>query len=135
MSKARDNWRPWVINVLRDYYLFKRLDKEAHTTRVTAQYNKGRGGGGPSRTTEMAALRTGLTRQQERELNAVEKALKTTRRGADGKIRVKVIELVYFRGTHTIEGAAQQVHVSYSTAWRWADSFVRLVGKYLGCES
>lgn len=135
MSKPRDNWRPWVINVLRDYYLFKRIEKEAHSIRVTAQYNKGRGGGGTSRTTEQAALRSGLTRQQERELNAVEKAIKTTRRGSDGKIRMKVVELVYFRGTHTIEGAAQTVHVSYTTAWRWTDNFVRLVGKYLGCES
>ena len=135
MSKPRDNWRPWVINVLRDYYLFKRIEKEAHSIRVTAQYNKCRGGGGTSRTTEQAALRSGLTRQQERELDAVEKAIKTTRRGADGKVRMKVVELVYFRGTHTIEGAAQTVHVSYTTAWRWTDNFVRLVGKYLGCES
>ena len=135
MSKPRDNWRPWVINVLRDYYLFKRIERESHSVRVTAQYNKGRGGGGTCRTTESAALRTGLTHQQSRELEAIEKAVKTTRRGPDGKLRVRVVEMVYFRGTHTIEGAAQQVHVSYTTAWRWTDSFVRLVGKYLGCES
>lgn len=135
MSKPRDNWRPYVINVLRDYYVYKRLEKEAHSTRVTAQYNKGRGGGsGVFRTTEQAAMRTGLTRQQERELKAVEKAIKITRGGPDGKIRIKVIELVYFRDTHTIEGAAQQVHVSYWTAQKWTDTFIRTVGKNLGLE-
>lgn len=134
MSKPRDNWRPYVINVLRDYYAYRKIDREAHSQRVTAQYNKGRGGGGASRTTEQAALRSGLTRQQERELEAVERAVKNTRRGPDGKLRLKVVEMVYFRDTHTIEGAAQQVHVSYSTAWRWVDYFVRTVGKNLGLE-
>lgn len=134
MSKPRDNWRPYVINVLRDYPVYKRLEREAHSQKITAQFNKGRGGGGASRTTETAALRTGLTRQQQRELEAVEKAAKTTRRGPDGKIRMKVVELVYFRDTHTIEGAAQHVHVCYNTAWKWSDSFIRLVGKNLGLE-
>lgn len=134
MSKPRDNWRPYVINVMRDYYAYRKIDREAHSQRVTAQYNKGRGGGGVSRTTEQAALRSGLTRQQQRELEAVERAVKTTRRGPDGKLRLKVVEMVYFRDTHTIEGAAQQVHVSYSTAWRWVDYFVRTVGKNLGLE-
>ena len=134
MSKPRDNWRPYVINVLRDYPVYRRIDKESHSQKITAQYNKGRGGSGVSRTTEQAALRTGLSRQQQKELEAVEKALKTTRRGPDGKIRIKVVELVYFRDTHTIEGAAQQAHVCYNTAWKWTDAFVRLVGKNLGLE-
>jgi len=134
MSKPRDNWRPYVINALYDYYRYKDIERQAHTQRVTAQYNKGRGGSGATRTTENAALRNGLTRQQEIELQAIEKALRTTRRGPDGKIRVRIMEMVYFRNTHTIEGAAQQVHVSYSTAWRWTDNFVRLVGKNLGLE-
>ena len=134
MSKPRDNWRPYVINVLRDYYLFKHTASEARSQRMTTQYNKGRGAGGASRTTELAALRTGLTRQQERELEAVEKAVKLTRRGPDGKLRIKVVEMVYFRGTHTIEGAAQQVHVCYNTAWKWTDNFIRMTAKNLGLE-
>lgn len=134
MSKPRDNWRPYVINAMRDYYLFKRIEKEAHSIRVTAQYNKGRGGGGTSRTTEQAALRSGLSRQQARELEAIEKALKTTRRGPDGKIRCRIVDMVYFRGMYTIEGAAQQVHVSYWTAQKWTDTFIRNVGKNLGLE-
>ena len=134
MSKPRDNWRPYVINVLRDYLSYKRIDREAHSQKITAQYNKGRGGGGVGRNTEIAALRSGLNRQQQKELDAVEKAIRATRRGPDGKIRLKVVELVYFRDTHTIEGAAQQVHVCYNTAWLWTDKFIRMVGKNLGLE-
>ena len=134
MNRTNDNWRPYVTNVLRDYYTYKRMEKEAHSQKITAQYNKGRGGSGVSRTTESAAMRSGLTRQQRRELDAVEKAVRSTRRGPDGKLRVKVMEMVYFRDTHTIEGAAQNVHVSYKTAWRWTDNFIRLTGKYLGLE-
>ena len=134
MSKPRDNWRPYVINVLRDYPAYKRIAAEAKSQRVTAQFNKGRGRGGAGRTTEIAALRTGLSRQQEREMDAVEKAVRSTRRGADGKIRMKVVEMVYFRGTHTIQGAAQQVHVSYATAWRWTDNFIRMAARNLELE-
>ena len=79
-------------------------------------------------------MRTGLTRQQERELDAVERAVQTTRREQDGRARLRVVELVYFRGTHTIEGAAQQAHVSYITAWRWCDRFIRRTGENLGLE-
>lgn len=134
MSKPRDNWRPYVTNALRDYYSYRLIAKEAHSMSITAHYNKGRGSREASRTTEQAALRTGLTRQQQRELDAIERARSTTRQGPDGKIRLKVVELVYFRGTHTIEGAAMQVHVSYNTAWRWTDSFIRLTAKYLGLD-
>ena len=134
MNRYNDNWRVYAINSMRDYYRYKAMKKAAQSTRITAQYNKGKGGSGISRTTESAAMRTGLTRQQEKELDAVERAIGSTRRGPDGKIRVKVVELVYFRGSHTIEGAAQIVHVSYKTAWRWTDNFIRLVGKNLGCE-
>lgn len=134
MNRYNDNWRAYAINSMRDYYRYKAMKKAAQSTRITAQYNKGRGGSGISRTTEQAAMRSGLTRQQEKELDAVERAIGSTRRGPDGKIRVKVVELVYLRGTHTIEGAAQIVHVSYKTAWRWTDNFIRLVGKNLGCE-
>ena len=93
MSKPRDNWRPYVINVLRDYLTYKKIDREAHSQKITAQYNKGRGGGGVGRNTEIAALRSGLNRQQQKELDAVEKAIRATRRGPDGKIRLKVVEL------------------------------------------
>jgi len=134
VNRYNDNWRVYAINSMRDYYRYKAMKKAAQSTRITAQYNKGKGGSGISRTTESAAMRTGLTRQQEKELDAVERAIGSTRRGPDGKIRVKVVELVYFRGSHTIEGAAQIVHVSYKTAWRWTDNFIRLVGKNLGCE-
>lgn len=134
MSRPRDNWRPYVINVLRDYYSFRRAKAEAHGQRITAQFKKGRGGGGTGRSTEEAALRCGLTRQQERELDAVERAVRATSREPDGRARLRVVELVYFRGTHTIEGAAKLAHVSYITAWRWCDRFIRRTGENLGLE-
>lgn len=129
-----DNWRYYVVNAMRDYLRYREIRKAAQNQRITAQFNKGRGGKGVSRTTESAALRTGLTRQQEKEFDAVDRAIHSTRHLPDGKLRVKVVDLVYLRGTHTIDGAAQIVHVSYRTARRWTDSFIREVGKNLGCE-
>ena len=134
MNRYNDNWRSYAINAMRDYLRYKRIRKEAQSQKITAQFNKGRGGSGVSRTTESAALRSGLTRQQEREFEAVDRALRCARHLPDGKLRVKVVEMVYLRGTHTIEGAARNVHVSYTTAWRWTDTFIREVGRNLGCD-
>lgn len=134
MNRYNDNWRTYAIDAIRDYLRYKAIRQAAQNQKITAQFNKGRGGKGVSRTTEMAALRSGLTRQQEKEFDAVDRALRSTRHLPDGKLRVRVMEMVYIRGTHTIDGAAQQVHVSYKTAWRWTDTFIRNVGKNLGCE-
>ena len=134
MNRYNDNWRSYAINAIRDYLRYKMIAKEAQSQKITAQFNKGRSGSAVSRTTETAALRTGLTRQQQKEFEAVDRALRSTRHLPDGKLRVKVVEMVYIRGTHTIDGASRNVHVSYMTAWRWTDTFIRTVGENLGCS-
>lgn len=134
MNRYNDNWRNYAINAIRDYLRYKEIRRDAQTQKITAQYNKGRGGSGVSRTTESAAMRTGLTRQQEREFDAVDRAIRSTRHLPDGKLRQRVVDMVYIYGTHTIQQAADIVYVSYGTAWRWTDTFIRKVGRNLGCD-
>ena len=64
--------------------------------------------------------------------HAVELALDETRRLPNGKWRCAIIERVYFRKSHTLEGAASCCHVSYGAAREWHGEFVRLVAKHLG---
>ena len=67
-----------------------------------------------------------------REKDAVQNAIDKTLEKDDGKDRIKVIELVFFRQTHTIDGAAQVVCCSERTARRWHTDFIRLVAKEYG---
>ncbi len=64
--------------------------------------------------------------------NAIKNALETTAQTTDGEHKLKVIEMINFRKTHTIDGAALEVGVSRRTAQRWNSEFVNTVGRYAG---
>ena len=49
----------------------------------------------------------------------------------DGPLRMELIERVYWKKTHSLQGAALACHVSYSTAKRWHRQFVTAVGRRL----
>jgi len=67
-----------------------------------------------------------------REKEAVRAAVEATERLDNGADRLMVVDLVFWSRTHTLEGAAMQVHVSERTARRWHTEFIMLVGKYRG---
>ena len=62
------------------------------------------GGVSPSHTTELVAIRE-LPTAEQREYEAVRRAIATTERYKDGRDRLKVIRLVFWDRSHTIEGA------------------------------
>lgn len=134
MSKPRDGWRPYVKNILRAYPMQKELLSEMKRASVTTKYNPGRSGSGVSRSTEQSALR-GLPPNRQKEYDAIRKAWNRTRAMEDsGKLRCRIIELVYFHGTHNLTGAAHACYVSYQTAQRWHNDFLHLVARYLDIE-
>lgn len=67
-----------------------------------------------------------------REKEAVRAAVEATEQLDSGADRLLVVDLVFWSRTHTLEGAAMQVHVSERTARRWHTDFIILVGKYRG---
>lgn len=69
----------------------------------------------------------------EDETRAVKTAVEETKRLLDGCDRMKVIEMVFFKKTHTLQGAALNVPCSYETAKRWTQQFIRLVAKSFEC--
>jgi len=97
----------------------------------TPNYNPMPGGSEAQRSTENIALR-GLPGVKGREFDAVDRALDETRRMKDGELRVKLIDLVFWSKTHTLDGASLSLHVSEMTGRRWHTDFIRLVGKNLG---
>ena len=107
------------------------MHKDAIRQSVTANYSGQPRGGEASRTTENAAFRA-MLQAEEKEYEAVKMAIAKTEGGSDGKARINLIRLIYWDRTHTLEGAAQEVHVSYRTARRWHRAFIVAVGENYG---
>lgn len=70
--------------------------------------------------------------QEER--NAIEAAIQETMELADGKDRIKVVDLVFFKGTHKLAGAAMQIPCSIDTAQKYHADFIRKVGDNFSCH-
>lgn len=80
---------------------------------------------------ESAALRE-LPSTSQREYKSVRKAVATTERYRNGGDRLKVVRLVLWDRSHTLEGAALQVPCHYKTAQGWHNEFIRLVASHYG---
>ena len=85
-----------------------------------------------SRTTENAALR-GLSGWDELAYSSVEAAITETKGYTDGALRLRLIELKYWRRPYsTLKEAALVLYISEPTAWRYHGDFIRTVAKYMG---
>lgn len=60
---------------------------------------------------------------------AVKRAVDDTKSLVDGTERLKLIDMVFWKQTHTLHGAAYMCNVSYKTAINWNGDFIKLVGK------
>lgn len=69
-----------------------------------------------------------------KERMAVKRAIEQTEQLENGKERLQVIELVFFKQTHTLEGAALMVPCHYKTAQGWHNDFIRLVARNYGFD-
>lgn len=86
-----------------------------------------------ARTTEKAALKE-LPRARQKELDAVKMAIEKTKQRFSGEDQLKLIDLVFWKGTHNVDGAAYKI--GYSSAWgrKVHSDFIRLVGFCYGLE-
>jgi len=71
----------------------------------------------------------------DEETRAVKAAIEETELLPDGADRMKVIRMVFFRETHTLQGAALNVPCSYETAKRWTQQFIKAVARAFSCGS
>ncbi|MGM9594159.1 MAG: hypothetical protein ACI3U8_07375 [Candidatus Onthomonas sp.] len=131
MSKPRDRWWGYVRAVIRAYPELRKQVRELRQASITACRSHSGGSGGLSNPTAAAALRQ-LPPQEQREYEAVEAAVRETARMSDGETRLTIIELVFWRQSHTLAGAAQAVHLGYRAAKERQQVFIRLVAQNLG---
>lgn len=125
------SWRGEARRALREYPRIKRRQADNEAT-ITPVYGGAAVQHSASRTTENVALRTTLTEREENIVSAVEFMLAMQRRYPNGAERVRMVELVYFRHTHTIDGAADVVHYSADALWRWNTEILTAV--YVGLK-
>lgn len=77
-------------------------------------------------------LRTEMTGSDLRGWNSVMKAIDSTKRMENGLARLNVIRMVYWDGTHTLNGAALEIPCDRSTAARWQRKFFEDVARNRG---
>lgn len=126
MSKPRNPWWGYVKNIIRAYPELRREYEDLHCQSVTADMSGMPRGGGVSRGIEAIAVRE-LPKPKQVEFDAVRKAIEGTRRVKAGADRLKLIDLVFWKQSHTLSGAALAVNISYDTAINYHGDFIMLV--------
>lgn len=124
-------WRADARAVIRKYPELKQKWEESHQPAVIANYEGVAVQHGASRTTENVALRSGLSPWEEMQMEAVERAISTTRRYQSASARIKLVEYVFWKQKGNLIGAANELHISMETAKRWNNAFTELVDAYL----
>ena len=131
MSRPRFDWWPYVKGMIRRYPSLCEEYADLHSQSVTADYSGMPRGGGGGRGLESLAIRE-LPSTRQREYEAVRRAVEITGRYRNGPDRLKVIRLVLWDRSHTLEGAALAVPCGIASAKRWHGSFIIQVAKNYG---
>ena len=126
------SWRSEARSALRSYPRIKRRQSELTSQQITPVYGGAAVQHSATRVTENVALATTLTEREENIISAVEFMLSMQRRYANSNERLRMVELVYFKHTHTIDGAADVVHYSPDALWRWNGEILTAV--YVGLK-
>ncbi len=131
MSKPRYKWWGYIKNIIRAYPGLKKDYEALHEQSVTANTSGMPGGGEVSRGTENIAIRE-LPYTKQREYEAVRRAVEHTMHFRNGKERLEIINLMYWKNSHTLAGAGLQVGYGYDRARQIHQEFVVAVATYYG---
>lgn len=131
MSRPRYDWWPYVKGMIRRYPALREEYRVLHSASMVADYSGMPRGGGEARALESRALRE-LPSTRQREYEAVRRAIAMTQQYRNGADRLKVIRLVLWDASHTLEGAAQMVPCGVATAKRWHGEFIMMTASYYG---
>lgn len=131
MSKPRYKWWGYIKAVIRSYPGLKKEYEDLHEQSITAKISGMPCGGGVSRGTEDIAVRE-LSYTKQREYEAVRRAVEATRLMKTGKDRIELVDMVFWKKSHTLSGAAYKLSISETTAQRYHGEFIRLVARHYG---
>lgn len=129
MSRGK-TWRDQARRAAQAYPRLHEALTELHRMSVTPRMSGMPSGGGSGRAVEDAALRQ-LPPDEQIAHDAVEHALRMQELFRTAVKRRRLVELVYWRRTHTVFGAGVELGVSEETAKRWNSDFLLCVAGYL----
>lgn len=113
------SWRGEARKALRDYPRIKKRQSLLTSQQITPVYGGAAVQHSASRTTEDVALRTTLTEREENVVSAVEFMLQMQSRYYNADARMRMVRLVYWSRTHTLQGAALEVGYNINTVKAW----------------
>lgn len=131
MSSPRYRWWAYAKAMVRAYPSLKREYDDLHTQSVTAAASGMPGSSAPTRGTEEIAIRE-LPSTRQREYEAVRRAVEATARMRNGVERLRIIELVYWKHSHTLAGAGLTVGYGYDRAKQIHREFILTVAAAYG---
>ena len=131
MSKPRYKWWGYIKSVIRAYPSLKKEYRDLHEQSITANLSGMPGGGSVSRGTEEIAVRE-LPYTKQREYEAVRRAVGFTKMLDTGEDRLDLIDMVFWKKSHTLSGAAYKLNLSYQTAQIYHSDFIVTVAKNYG---
>lgn len=135
MSQTREPWWGFCRNIVRMYPAYLERYRSLHDVSMTANYTGVPGSDGPRRSTEDVATRE-LTQTEQRSLDAVDAAIRATKRREDGEDRLRLIGLVYWpKQPHQslrLYESSVKVNISERTASRWHREFIMTVARFRG---
>lgn len=131
MSRRDYPWWGDVKRLIEQYPELKEAMRDQLPAASTAQYGPLTPQGGTGRALESLAVKR-LSRRETAEIEAVEAAIRETARKPTGEARLAIIDLVYWRKSHRLYGAALEVGYSEKQVRRYNAEFIRLVAFYLG---
>ena len=132
MSSPRYDWWPYVKGMIRRYPELCVRQEELRRTRMSPNLTGMPGAHGQASDPVADAALRELPEINRRELEAVRRAIEETRTMPNGKERLEMVRLVFWKRTQTFEGAAMKCHVSYVTARRWHGEFIKGVAQTFG---
>lgn len=133
MSKPRYKWWGYIRNVIRSYPELKREYESLHQQSVTASLSGMPGSGSVSRGTENIATRE-LPPTKQKEYDAVRQAIELTRRMPNGELRLRIIDLVFWKERIKLLDAGESVGYAYKTARKIQSTFIKLTAEAYGYD-
>ena len=125
------DWRRQARRALRDYPRLKKKQTETEQ-QITPVYGGSVVQHEASRVTENIALRSTLSDAESNVIAAVEFAMSMQGAYYNADARLKMLELVYYKKTHTLQGAALECGYSIETVWKWNTEVLAAV--YVGLK-
>lgn len=131
--KKREPWWGYVKSIIREYPALKNKRDTPWLPKVSSKA----GGtaiisGMISSPVERCVIHD-LPPKQQRRLDAVEAAIQETkiRHPDNWQQRLKVVDLIYWKQSKTVVGAAMEIPCHQNTAGMWQAEFIRLVADEL----